>query len=96
MIAYMLFLAPRLNDESKYVDRVQRIEVPQRSTPKSGIEEGWATKHIAKCYDVTSVDRNWGNDMLCINLDGSRFYTDYAGSEEFMNRFFTYDDHLRR
>jgi hypothetical protein len=31
------------------------------------------------CKDVTSIDYNWNNDVLCTRLDGSTFYTDYAG-----------------
>lgn len=36
-----------------------------------------------KCVDVTSIDYNRDNDMKCTRLDGSRFYTDYAGAKEF-------------
>lgn len=36
------------------------------------------------CADVTSFDDNWDNDMLCTRADGTKFYTDYAGADEFL------------
>ena len=36
------------------------------------------------CRDVTSIDNNWDNDMLCTRGDGSRFYTSYEGAAEFL------------
>jgi hypothetical protein len=35
------------------------------------------------CRDVTSIDYNWNNDVLCTNLDGSTFYTNYAGGNKY-------------
>lgn len=37
------------------------------------------------CADVTSYDYNWDNDMLCTRLDGTRFYTNYAGADAFLS-----------
>jgi hypothetical protein len=39
-----------------------------------------------ECTDVTSIDYNWDNDMLCKRQDGSTFHTDYGGAEEFESR----------
>jgi hypothetical protein len=35
------------------------------------------------CIDVTSIDQNWDNDMLCTRPDGSEFYTDYEGASAY-------------
>ena len=35
------------------------------------------------CKDVTSIDYNWDNDVLCTRVDGSQFYTDYAGGKKY-------------
>ena len=37
-----------------------------------------------RCRDVTSIDQNWDNDMLCARADGSRLYTSYEGADEFL------------
>ncbi len=39
-----------------------------------------------KCVDVTTLDDNWDNDMLCTRRDGTTFYTDYAGAKDFLRR----------
>jgi hypothetical protein len=46
---------------------------------------GAATVGLAKgaCEDVTTYDDNWDNDMLCTRSDGTTFYTDYEGAEQF-------------
>lgn len=31
------------------------------------------------CNDVTSIDYDWDDDVLCTRPDGSQFYTNYAG-----------------
>lgn len=38
------------------------------------------------CVDVTSIDYDWHNDMLCTRSDGSQFYTDYDGAARFMGQ----------
>ncbi|KAB7739780.1 hypothetical protein GA707_20090 [Nostocoides sp. F2B08] len=38
------------------------------------------------CVDVTSYDYDWGNDMLCMNLDGTKFSTNYAEARAFAYR----------
>lgn len=96
LIAYIALVPNGASDDSKYIKKVERIDVPKNSTVKPGIEDNWSSKHIAECYDVTSVDYDWTNDMLCINLDGSRFYTDYTGAKDFMDRYYWYDDRLKR
>lgn len=35
------------------------------------------------CVDVTTIDSNWDNDMLCTRSDGSQFYMDYEGAARF-------------
>ncbi len=45
--------------------------------------ENW-TPQGANCQDVTSIDYDWQNDMLCTREDGSQFYTDYEGAAEFL------------
>jgi hypothetical protein len=35
------------------------------------------------CKDVTSIDYNWNNDVLCTRPDGATFYTDYAGGNKY-------------
>lgn len=37
----------------------------------------------AHCVDVTSMDHNWDNDMLCYRPNGKRFYTSYEGAARF-------------
>ncbi len=39
------------------------------------------------CKDVTSIDHNWNNDVLCTNTDGTTFYTNYAGGNEYGYHF---------
>lgn len=48
----------------------------------------WPTTPIqpsgrGRCVNVTSIDGNYFNDMLCTRNDGSQFYTDYAGANAF-------------
>lgn len=38
------------------------------------------------CVNVTSYDQNFDNDMLCMNLDGTRFWTNYSEAREFAFR----------
>ncbi|HWI42103.1 MAG TPA: hypothetical protein VNS81_00685 [Nocardioides sp.] len=38
----------------------------------------------AHCQDVTSIDYNWDNDMLCTRADGSQFFTSYDGASAFL------------
>lgn len=35
------------------------------------------------CHDATSYDYNWNNDMLCVNPDGSQFYTSYENAKQY-------------
>ena len=35
------------------------------------------------CRDVTSIDYNWYNDVLCTRPDGSTFYTNYEGARQY-------------
>ena len=44
-------------------------------------------KSGVKCSDVTSIDYNWHNDVLCTRPDGSTFYTDYAGGNKYGYHF---------
>jgi hypothetical protein len=39
------------------------------------------------CSDVTSIDRNWNNDVLCTKPDGSTFYTNYSGGGKYDTNF---------
>jgi RecG wedge domain len=39
------------------------------------------------CQDVTSIDYNWDNDVLCTKPDGSTFYTDYSGGHKYDANF---------
>jgi hypothetical protein len=39
------------------------------------------------CKDVTSIDYNWNNDVLCTNPDGTTFYTNYAGGNKYGYNF---------
>lgn len=43
---------------------------------------GWNPYVASSCKDVTSYDRNWGNDMLCTRADGSTFYASYEGARK--------------
>jgi hypothetical protein len=36
------------------------------------------------CKDVTSIDYNWQNDMVCFRPDGSQFLTDYQGAWDYL------------
>lgn len=36
------------------------------------------------CRDVTSIDYDWQNDMLCTRPDGSHFYTSYEGAARYL------------
>lgn len=47
---------------------------PEVSSPSAG----------RRCWDVTSYDYNWNNDVLCQRLDGTRFYTSYEGADAFL------------
>lgn len=38
------------------------------------------------CVDVTSYDYDWDNDMLCMNLDGTKFSTNYDEARAFAFR----------
>jgi len=33
----------------------------------------------SKCTDVTSIDYDWNDDVLCTRPNGTQFYTNYAG-----------------
>jgi hypothetical protein len=35
----------------------------------------------SKCIDVTSIDYDWDDDVLCTQPNGSQFYTNYAGGQ---------------
>lgn len=35
----------------------------------------------SKCIDVTSIDYDWNDDVLCTRPDGSQFYTNYTGGK---------------
>lgn len=37
-----------------------------------------------ECWDVTTYDYNWDNDMLCFDVDGSEFHTSYEGAVAFL------------
>ena len=47
---------------------------------------GGVAPPIRRCWDVTSYDYDWGNDMLCRNLDGTKFSTNYAKARAFAFR----------
>ena len=46
---------------------------------------GTGTSMLLKttCVDVTSYDYNWDNDVKCTRPDGSVFYTDYSGADQY-------------
>lgn len=46
--------------------------IPEISTPSQADDN-------SKCTDVTSIDYDWSDDVLCTRPDGSQFYTNYAG-----------------
>ena len=55
----------------------ESIQVPAAQAAPQ--QQAPAAQPKVSCKDVTSIDYNWGNDVLCTNPGGSTFYTDYAG-----------------
>lgn len=53
--------------------------------PGSAGTGGLAPPVGGRCWDVTSYDFDWGNDVLCQRIDGSQFYTSYAGAEALLS-----------
>ena len=46
--------------------------------------DGSGTPAGRRCWDVTSYDYDWSNDVLCQRVDGFRFYTSYSGADAFL------------
>lgn len=53
--------------------------------PQVGAWDGWEVPSGRRCWDVTSFDYNWNNDVLCEGVDGTRFYTSYEGADAFLS-----------
>jgi hypothetical protein len=59
-------------------------DIPNTTSPIDAQPNTVSTREVeatpkTTCIDVTSIDYNWDNDVLCTRPDGSKFYTDYAG-----------------
>lgn len=71
--------SPRTDSEiEKQAEQGQREmdEFERQYREESRVQDG-------SCVDVTSIDNNWDNDVLCTREDGSQFYTDYDGATRF-------------
>lgn len=82
--------------------RQQRPPVPQGvgveglddgsrySIPDDGLIDGAPPRPNVpppgRCWDITSFDQNWDNDVLCTDFDGSQFHTSYEGADAFLSR----------
>ena len=55
----------------------------RQSKPNHAYDPSTSASEQGSCQDVTSYDHNWNNDMLCTRLDGSTFYTNYAGAKDY-------------
>lgn len=53
----------------------------------SNIHDNELQESGASCKDVTSIDHNWNNDVLCTKPDGSTFYTNYSGGHKYDSSF---------
>lgn len=53
----------------------------------SSVQDGKKKESGVSCRDVTSIDYNWDNDVLCTRPDGSTFYTDYSGGHKYDDNF---------
>lgn len=58
-------------------------DVSLHHAPAPATRDHHAPPPRTTCRDVTSLDHNWDNDMLCTRPDGTQFYTSYDGARRF-------------
>ena len=84
--------------EQRYYEEVERPREAERIREQQEFEaeqERQARREEAfspvdtlmpgECVDVTSIDGNWDNDVLCMDVDGSTFVTDFDGADAFLS-----------